>query len=114
MFLNPHPTLAALAVNKQVLPANGLNIVPVFQSIERAHHVTIRLTHTGIVVRSRAAGKILYKEGEPANTSAGKAQGSKECSAMRVYAVGFLNWAKDNLPADGLTDLLKGISDGRF
>lgn len=109
----PSPTIAALAVNKQVF-GKPADVADAFRGIEKAHHVDIRLTHTGIEVRSRGAGTVLYKDGDPRATTSGKAKGAEQCAAQRIYGVKFVHWADKNLPCPEVKTMLAEINGGRL
>lgn len=86
------PTMAALIVN-QATAGKGFDLADVFRSLEGAYHLHIRLTHTGIIVRSRGAGRTVYVDGDYRLAKGGKAVGSEQCAAMRTFAVKFISWA---------------------
>lgn len=106
----PNPSLTALAVNSIVEPAEMSNMVPVFKSIEKAYNVDIRLTHTGVQVRSRnGMGKIHFERGKWDHTKSGVAKGSDQCFAMRKYGFELLMWARENMPTDAVKTFVKGM-----
>ncbi|QND44234.1 hypothetical protein [Providencia phage vB_PreS-PatoteraRojo] len=106
----PSPTLSALAVNAAVQPADMSNMVPVFQSIEKAYYVTIRLTHTGVQVRSRyGMGSIYFERGQWNDTKSGVATGQEECFAMRKYGLELLMWAREEMPTAEVVKFVKEV-----
>lgn len=113
MYL-PTPTTSALLINNLIHGRAPLDAVPALRSIEKAYNVTIRLTHTGIRVRSNyGMGKTFYVMGDPDLTKTGKAEGREQCDAMRHYATGFLMWARENMPTDAVTAVAEGLAGGR-
>lgn len=106
----PSPSLTALAVNSIVEPVEMSNMVPVFKSIEKAYNVDIRLTHTGVQVRSRyGMGAIHFERGQWDHTKSGVAKGSDQCFAMRKFAIEMLWWARENMPTDAVRKFFKGL-----
>lgn len=86
------PTMAALIVN-QAAAGKGFDLADVFRSLEGAYHMAIRLTHTGIIVRSRGAGRTLFVAGDYRLAKGNKAKGREQCAAMRSFALQFISWA---------------------
>lgn len=106
----PTPTLTALAVNATVEPEELSNMVPVFQSIERAYNVDIRLTHTGVQVRARfGIGQVFFERGKWDSTKSGVAKGHEQCFMMRKYGFELLAWARENMPTDAVRAFMKGM-----
>lgn len=106
----PTPSLTAIAVNAIVEPAEMSNMVPAFQSIEKAYNVDIRLTHTGVQVRSRyGMGTIHFERGQWDNTKSGVAKGNDQCFAMRKYGFEMLMWARENMPTDAVRNFTTGM-----
>lgn len=117
--MKTQPTNAALFVNHAAVSPDRLDAVPAFRSIEDKYHVDIRLTHLGIIVRSRKGmGETLYRAGayDPSNPvpRKGAARGAEQCAAMRKFAVDFILWASTNLPTREVARLQRGITLGRF
>lgn len=106
----PSPSLTALAVNNAVVPASMSDMVPVFQSIEKVYNVDIKLTHTGVQVRSRRGmGNTYFERENWAHASSGRAIGQDQCFAMRKFAIEMLWWARENMPTDAVRKFFKGL-----
>lgn len=104
------PTMAALIVN-QAAAGKPVDLVDAFRSLENTYHMSIRLTHTGILVRSRGAGLPLYREGDWRAAKGNKARGSEQCAAMRGYAIRFMHWAMDKYHTPELQWAVQAVSN---
>lgn len=94
-------TTAAVLVNDALFKKDPISLVPAFHQLEDMYRITIRLTHTGIMVRYRdGMGKIVYYRGDAAAAKSAQARGMEECAAMRKFARDFLFWANNNMPCD--------------
>lgn len=106
------PTMAALIVN-QATTGKPVDLVDAFRSLESTYHMSIQLTHTGILVRSRGAGLPLYRDGDwRKGAGNSKARGEEQCADMRGYAIRFMHWAMDKYHTPELQWALQAVSNG--
>lgn len=113
-MLKTQPTLNALLVNNLIHGKDPVDAVKAFHHIENAYGVSIRLTHTGIKVRSTyGMGKVHYEAGD-VDKAIGTTQalGKDQCSAQRSFAFNFLMWASTNMPCEEVAKFVREVSGG--
>lgn len=112
-MLKTQPTTNALLVNNLIHGRPPVDAVAAFRHIESAYNVTIKLTHTGIKVRSRyGMGKVHYEKGDVDKAIGTHATGKNECDAQRTYAFNFLVWAANHMPCAEVSNFVRQVSGG--
>jgi hypothetical protein len=113
-MFHTQPTTPALIINNLIHGREPINALPAFRSIETAYRVDIKLTHTGIRVRSRVGmGQKVYEQGNVDKAVYGKAKGRAECDAQRAFVLNFLMWARENMPTDEVKSTVERLTGGR-